>query len=131
MLYKFLLLGILSTVIDYAVYASLLSVGVYYMIAIVLGYSLGFTINFFLGRKLVFIHGRKVKHLQHELLGTIAIAILGVGLNILIVYLLSFAFFDIDVLYARVCAIGIVFFWNYMMRKWFVYRSINTIKGFH
>jgi len=122
MIYHFLLLGVLSTVVDYGVYILLLSVGVDYKVAIVLGYSLGLMVNFILGRKMVFTQGRKVAHLQDELLGIIAIAILGVGLNILIVYLLGFAWFDMDLSWARVCAIGVVFFWNYLMRKWFIYH---------
>ena len=121
MIYHFLLLGILSTVIDYIGYLSLLSMGVDYRIAIVLGYSLGLMINFILGRTVVFTHGRKVKYLHHELLGIISIAIVGAGLNILIVYLLSFVLFTLDPSLSRVFAIGVVFFWNYMMRKWFIY----------
>jgi len=122
MIYHFLLLGILSTVIDYIGYISLLSMGVDYRIAIVLGYSLGLIINFILGRTVVFTHGRKIKYLHHELLSIISIAIVGAGLNILIVYLLSFVLFTLDPSLSRVLAIGVVFFWNYMMRKWFIYH---------
>ncbi len=121
MIYHFLLLGILSTVIDYIGYISLLWMGADYRIAIVLGYSLGLMINFILGRTVVFTQGRKVRYLHHELLGIVSIAIVGVGLNILIVYLLSFVLFSLDPSLSRVFAIGMVFFWNYMMRKWVIY----------
>jgi len=120
--YKFLLLGAFSTLVDYLVYSSLILLSVNYIIAITLGYSLGLMFNFFIGRWLIFTSGKKLTKFHQEFLGIIVIAIGGLLLNVVIVKVLSYMVFHISPFYSRMVSIGVVFFWNYYMRKIFVYH---------
>lgn len=119
---KFLWLGVVSTLVDYAVYSLLLLAGIDYVAAIVIGYSAGLVTNFWLGRRYVFTAGVKVKSSREEFLAVSAIAVVGMLINIVIVKLLSYSWFAFDPLFSRIVGIGTGFFWNFFARKWFVYH---------
>jgi len=116
----FFILGALSTIIDLVIYSFFISISFNYIIAIVLGYSGGFLFNFYIGRKYIFKNGSKFKFSQ-EFIYTLLIVIMGLLLNILIVYLFN-QYSDIDLIISRVVAIVLVFFWNYFARKIFIYH---------
>ncbi len=120
--HKFLLLGLTTTAIDYIVYSMAILIGINYVIAIVSGYSMGLLANYFIGRRYIFTSGVKLKSSGHEFTAIVVIAIMGALFNIAIVKLLSYSLFSIDPLYSRVVAIGVVFFWNYFARKFWVYH---------
>ncbi|RLA72627.1 MAG: hypothetical protein DRG24_02375 [Epsilonproteobacteria bacterium] len=120
--HKFLLLGLTTTAIDYIVYSIAIVLGVDYVIAIVLGYSLGLLANYLIGRRYIFTSGAKLKSSKHEFIAVVSIAIFGALFNIVIVKILSYSLFTLDPLYSRIIAIGVVFFWNYFARKVFVYH---------
>ncbi len=117
----FLILGILSTSIDFFIYTLCLVVGIEYIISIVLGYGSGFLFNFYAGRKFVFKEGVKVNHKFKELLFVFIIAIIGLLINILVVFILTQEMFSLDLIISRVLAILLAFIWNYYARKLFVY----------
>jgi putative flippase GtrA len=119
---KFLLLGVLTTGIDYAVYTLFILLNIDYVLAIIFGYSTGLLANYAIGRKYIFTEGTKLKSSHREFVAVVLIAIVGMLLNIFIVKLLSYTLFDLGLLYSRVIAIGFVFFWNYFLRKIFVYQ---------
>lgn len=119
---QFLLLGLFSTAVDFVIYSLLILLSVNYALAIIVGYSFGLLFNYSMGRKYIFTKGTKLKSTHHEFFSVVAIAIVGMLLNILIVKLLSFMLFSLNPIYSRIIAIGIVFFWNYFLRKFFVYH---------
>jgi len=119
---QFLLLGLFSTAIDYIIYSLLILLSVYYVIAVIVGYSLGLLFNYHMGRKYIFTKGIKLKNRHYEFFSVATIAFVGMLLNIIIVKLLSYMLFSLNPLYSRIIAIGIVFFWNYFLRKIFVYH---------
>ena len=119
---KFLLLGVLSTAIDYAVYAVLILLHVNYVFAVVAGYGTGLLANYHIARRYIFTEGTKLKSTKREFIAVVAIAIFGMLINIAIVKLLSYSLLHIDPLFSRIAAICIAFFWNYFMRKIFVYH---------
>lgn len=122
MVHKFLLLGILSTMIDYILYSSAILLNVNYVLAIILGYSAGLLANYFIGRNFIFIFGHKLKSSKHEFMAVVMIALFGAIFTILIVKFLSYSVYHMDPLLSRPIAIVIVFFWNYFARKIFVYN---------
>ena len=119
---KFFLLGAASTLIDYTVFALLISLGIDYVVAIILGYSAGLLANYYLGRRYIFVDGTKMTSSHAEFIAVSAIALVGGLLNIVIVKLLSFSLGQMDPMLSRVVAVGIVFFWNFFARKLFVYH---------
>ena len=119
---KFLLLGLLTTGIDYALYSLLIFINVDYVLGIIAGYSAGLLANYYIGRRYIFTSGTKMTSTHKEFIAVVGIAVVGMLLNVLIVKLLSFTLWDMNPLYSRVVAIGFVFFWNYFLRKFFVYH---------
>ena len=119
---NFLLLGAVSTLIDYLVYSLMLWGGIYYIYAITLGYVSGFIANFYGGRIFIFTAGAKVKRFGTEITAVFVIAFLGLLINIAIVKLLSYTWLEWDPHVSRLIGIGIAFFWNYAARKFFVYH---------
>ncbi|MCH9813521.1 MAG: GtrA family protein [Epsilonproteobacteria bacterium] len=116
---RFLVVGIVSTFVDYLFYSLL----IYFQLlpttyAIAIGYLFGFLLSFFLTRSYVFSE-IKVDKIHREFIIVFVIAFVGLLLNILIVKALAYV--GTDLYSARVVAIGIVFFFNYYVRKVFVY----------
>ena len=118
MIGKFFIVGAISTVVDFVIYSFLVYSGVAYYIAIVIGYMVGLVVNFYLARSKVFTKSRFEK-IHHEFLAVFAVSIAAVGLNILIVWLLSKI--EVDYYSGRAVALVVVFFFNYYARKGFIY----------
>ena len=118
-IHKFLYVGVLSTLVDYFVYAFLIYIGLNYVYAIIIGYLSGFLVNFIVSRKYVFDRS-KIQKLHHEFLAVLCISIVAIGINIFIVW--GLGKFGINHYISRIVAIGIVFFFNYFARKVFVYE---------
>jgi len=116
---KFFILGIFSTLIDYIIYSIMIFFNINYILAVCSGYFIGFLFNFYFGRKHVF-EEIKIKNPFYEFAAVFIISVIGVVLNILIVYVLK-NFFDVNYYLGRVVAIGVVFFFNYFSRKGIVY----------
>ena len=119
---RFFLLGIVTLLVDYSIYSLMLMVNVNYVIAIIIGYSSGFVVNFYGGRTHIFTLGTKADRFTIELSAVFLIALVGLGINIIIVNVLSYSFFTLNPYFSRVIGIGTAFFWNYAARKIFVYR---------
>lgn len=115
-------LGAVTTLLDYIVYSALIFFNIHYVIAIVVGYGVGLWFNFEAGRRFIFTAGVKVKSAHTELMAVVLIAIGGVLINIAIVKLLSYSIWTIDPMLSRILGIGTAFFWNYFMRKRYVYH---------
>ncbi len=118
-IHKFLYAGVLSTLVDYILYACLVYVDLYYIYAIIIGYSSGFLVNFIVSRKYVFDKS-KIEKFHHEFLAVLLISIIAIGINIFIVW--GLGKFGINHYISRIIAIGIVFFFNYFTRKVFIYE---------
>jgi len=119
---KFFGLGGISTVVDYAIYFVMITLGLDYVVSIVFGYASGFWVNYSAGRKYVFTEGSKTETSHSEFIRVFIIAFIGLLLNILIVNLLSVSLYNLDFEYSRAVAIIIVFVYNYVARKLFVYH---------
>ena len=121
-IHKFLLLGIMSTLVDYGVYSFLIWLGIGYVVAIVAGYAMGLWYNYEIGRRFIFTKGIKVSSERNEFVAVVLIAFGGMLINIGIVKLMSYSVWHLDPMISRGGAIGIAFFWNYFARKRFVYH---------
>ena len=118
---KFAYVGVVSTITDYAVYALLLYFQTPYYLAIIVGYSTGVVVNFFLTRKYVFTKCCRFDSAYKEFLAVFVVSMVAVVLNIAIVSIL----YDYGANYyiGRIVAIVLVFFFNYVMRKRYIYNG--------
>lgn len=51
------------------------------------------------------------------------IAAIGLGLNSLIIWMLNEKFLTLDFYLAKLIAIGVVFFWNFLMNNFFNFKQ--------
>jgi len=116
---KFAYVGVVSTITDYAVYALLLYFQIPYYLAIIIGYNAGVVVNFFLTRKYVFTKCCRFDSAYKEFLAVFAVSVAAVALNIAIVSILYE--YGANYYIGRVVAIILVFFFNYFMRKRYIY----------
>ena len=121
-LFRYCFVGGVSFLIDFALYALLVAVGVPYLIAGVLSFVAGFIFNFFAGRFFIFAAGSKEKARKKELISVLVIALIGLGLTELLLYL-GVAWLGMDKRLAKIAAAILVLFWNYAARKIFVYKK--------
>jgi len=119
---RFFIVGGLSTLVDYVIFSIAVSLHVHYSLGITLGYLIGFIVHFTLSKKHVFLSGSKINHPLAELFSVFLIALSGLLLNILIVWLFHNFLNLLDVFSSRIVAIILVFFWSYFARKLFVYH---------
>lgn len=132
-LFRSLFVGAAATVVDYATLALLLSgLGLNEMIAATAGFLVGLLVNFILSRVWVFTGSRLSG--SAEFMAFAVISVIGLGLTLLIVEFFSGFVWDRALLghrfgydgyvYAgKAVATVTVFFWNFLMRKFVVYRK--------
>ncbi len=116
---SFLYVGIVATGVDLALYSLLVYLNLCgYVAATIIGYSAGFGVSFFLTRGYVFSKV-KIENIYCEFLAVYLITVIGLLLNLAIVFVLMRM--DLNVYLVRCVAIAIVFFFNYFSRKRYVY----------
>ena len=92
------------------------------MAAGVLSFAAGFLFNFFAGRFLIFRAGSREKAGTKELLSVLVIAVIGLGLTELFLYI-GVEWLRMDYRISKMIAAVLVLFWNYAARKIFVYKK--------
>ncbi len=116
--------------------ATLVEWGLYYLfdpvahlntyLATALAFILSTLANWGAGRLLTFRHAQRPK-LVKELAMIYAAAVIGLGLNELIMYLMLHFVVpgqtDFQKMLSKVVATGLVFFWNFFIRKLVIYRD--------
>jgi len=119
---RYLVSGGTATVIAYAIYSALVFVGASPYLAMTLAYITGYWINFFIGRYWVFRLGRIVRSIRVEVAATALVTVLGLGINLAIVAVLTNPPIAMNPYLGGAIAIAIVTFWNYAARKRWVYQ---------
>lgn len=113
---KFALTGSVATIVDMTLFYFLEKYFVTAVIANVISYSVGMVINFILQRRFIFDLQRKV---STAFLGSLLVSLGGLGLSTLIIYILNqYAFFQDLPIAAKIIATGIVFFYNFYLKRY-------------
>ncbi|MFP4055194.1 MAG: GtrA family protein [Phycisphaerae bacterium] len=115
-------IGVLNTVIDYAVYALLIWTGaVHYLLAATLGYGVGLINSFVLNRLLTFRLPAGMQRHRSEWARFLVVNVVSLGLNLGVLYLLvTFAHFDRYL--ARIVAIAASLAVNFAGNKLWTFR---------
>ena len=124
-LLRYLLVGFIATVVEYAVYSGLSFLGWHYEISTVIGYIIATFFNWLAGRILIF--GTSDKPVWQEILSVYAASIIGLVLNMGIMWL-AVDIIGINKFIAKIIATAIVFFYNYIVRKKIIYKNNQKAK---
>ena len=124
--FKFGIVGVLSTVIDFGLLYIFNSVlGVHYLVAAALSFFISLIFNYICSMKYVFV-GRKDVSKVYEFIAFLIPSVMGLGLNELILWFLCEKF-QMNVMLAKVFATAVVMVWNFVTRKIFIEEK-NTDK---
>ncbi len=97
-----------------------------YLLATILAFIASTTTNWYLGRVFTFKESAYTEKRTKELFLVFLVSVIGLGFNLLLMYLFVDVFgMNTNMLksLAKVLATGIVFVWNYLSRKLWIYRG--------
>nr|WP_092069211.1 GtrA family protein [Dendrosporobacter quercicolus]NSL47391.1 GtrA family protein [Dendrosporobacter quercicolus DSM 1736]SDL87779.1 Putative flippase GtrA (transmembrane translocase of bactoprenol-linked glucose) [Dendrosporobacter quercicolus] len=117
---RYFCVGGISALADWSLFYVLhLKIGYHYIAAAAGSFILSVIVNFFLGREFVFKNQCKF-NASLEALSILAINTTGLLLDLLIIAL-AIELAHIDPMTAKIGATGLVFFWNFLLRRWWLY----------
>jgi putative flippase GtrA len=116
---KFVVVGGLSFVLDFIIYFVLTNfLSVYYLVAGFFSFTLSLIFNYLMSMKFVFKSKDDLKK-SHEFVIFATLSVMGLGLNLLSLYVLV-DLFKMNDLIAKVFVAGIVMVFNFVTRKIFL-----------
>jgi len=119
-LFKFGLVGLAGMVVDFTVtYFFKEKVRINRFLANALGFCCAVVLNFLLNRWWTF--SSHAPDVQNQMFRFVMVALVGLGLNTLIVFLLNKR--QLNFYLSKAIAIIIVFFWNYAANSYFTFRG--------
>lgn len=120
-LIKSLFVGGVATLVDMGILFVFSKVlGIYYMTGAVIGYIIGLIVNYILSTYWVF-NRRSLDNSKLEFTVFAVIAIIGLGLNLLIIWVMHEAF-GVDEMIGKVVSTILVYIWNFIARKVVLYK---------
>ena len=126
---SYFLIGGTSAIVEWTVFSLLIYLtDIPYMIAAVLAFILSTTTNWYLGRTFTFKHSKSYKEKKvKEYLLVFLVSAVGLGFNMILMYLfVEILGMDTNIMKtaAKIMSTGIVFMWNFLSRKYWVYRGL-------
>lgn len=118
----YLIVGGLATIVEWAgfwLFSEKLSIE--YLLATALAFAISTFANWLFGRLLVF-RGKQQQSLLREILSVYLASIVGLLLNLLIMFLLV-QLLGVEKMIAKMAATALVFTYNYLVRKLIIYRK--------
>ena len=130
--FRYFFVGGIAFLLDTAVVVYLTDYqNVYYIMSVVMGFTVGILINYILSSVWVFHRNSKnISKTQHALDIAIfaIIGIIGLFLTIAIIWLL-FDVLAFSILFSKIIASAIVLFWNFIGRKYLVFHRKEIFKN--
>ena len=119
---RYLLTAVIATIVDYlGLFIGTELCGLHYLIGTALGYLAGIFVTYFLSKHLVFSTRAARGGQGTELIGNFVIGLIALGLTELLMWVIK-DLLHANLWVARVIVTVLVFFWNYLARKKFLYR---------
>lgn len=125
---SYVFVGGTAALVEWASFSLALYVfGMNHLMATIVSFLIATFVNWILGRKLTFKDSCRDYSLIKDCLQVYLASLMGLGINLL----LMFVFVDVwqwQPLLSKVLATGIVFIWNFLIRKFFIYRKKDAEK---
>lgn len=97
-----------------------------YLPATVIAFLVSTTVNWYLGRTFTFKNSRYNENQVREIIFVFLVSAIGLGFNLVLMYIFV-AGLDMNTTLlktiAKIISTGIVFVWNYLSRKYFIYNT--------
>ena len=122
-LFLYLIVGVIATISEWGVFYLTDDIfNIHYMFATIIAYILSTFVNWIVGRLIVFKNTDK--SIFFELFSVYMASIIGLLLNLLIMWF-AVGFFGIQEMISKIIATCLVFIWNFLIRKLFIYKKNN------
>ena len=123
-IFKFVIVGGLSFILDFIIYYVLTKLfGVYYITAGFFSFTISLIFNYLMSMKFVFRSKDSLKK-THEFAIFATLSVMGLGLNLLCLFIMV-DYMGIYDLFAKVLTAGIVMVFNFVTRKIFLEQKEN------
>ena len=120
-IFRYLIVGIIASIVDFSVLFTLVNFfSFHWFYSASLSFILATIVNYYLSITYVFLSGIKFKE-REEFLLVFIMSIVGLTLNQAFIYVL-YKFAYLNLFYSKVITTGIVFFWNYSSRRYFIFK---------
>jgi putative flippase GtrA len=119
-LYRYILIGSIAFVIDAGLLLLLIELGIHYIIANSLSFTIANAFNFIVGHYFVFSKTTRFNNLFQSYVAVLGISLFGLLLNDVILFI-GVDIIRLDVMPAKILATIIVLLWNFGARKRLVY----------
>lgn len=116
----YLVVGGIATVTEWLMFFVLEKIAVHYMLATVIAYVISTFVNWLAGRVLVFKVSTKA--ITREIMEIYIASIVGLLLNLGLMWLMVDAF-DFNEMLSKIIATGLVFLYNFLIRKLVIYKK--------
>ncbi|WP_250628511.1 GtrA family protein [Pinirhizobacter soli] len=122
MIARYFLVGGAAAVIDLAIF-SLMVKGLHqpWFEAALVSFFIATTANYLLSTRFVFSSGARFSRRHHEFGAVVLVSLAGLAINQIVLWLVIERL-HLDPLIAKVIGTGVVFFWNYGVRKRYLFR---------
>jgi len=117
---KYVFVGGFATVVDIMVFWVLRRVGINLIISNVCSFTAGITVNYLLSVRFIF-EKSSVKNKKVEFIIFCVIGVIGLFVNTSVIWVLYQQLNVMDMI-AKVIATGVSFVWNFLARKFIIYR---------
>ena len=121
-LFRYTFVGGIAFIVDFAcLYILKEFAGLHYLFSATIAFTIGLSINYILSILWVF-KSKTINNRSLEFLIFAVIGIIGLGLNVLIIWF-STEQLNIFYLHSKLISTAIVYFWNFLARKYILYRG--------
>src|ERR1700761_4764074 len=117
-LIAYALVGGLSSAFDLVLFVIISKTSLGPIVASIISFTAATDVNYFLSYAISFVRGRHSR--RSEILRLIAVSLAGLVLNTLVVWMLMAL--GLPGVFAKMAAIGVVFVWNFIGRRLFVFE---------
>ena len=119
---KYVFVGGICTLLDFLVLYLLTTIGgIHYLISSSVSFTLGVVLNYVLCSYWIFSYHR-VKHHPTEFMYYVLISLVGLGLNVLLMWVFT-DHFGLWFMFSKLLAAGITLFYNFFARKLLLHRE--------
>ncbi len=116
----YLFVGAISTITEWIFFYLLNGIlNINYLLATSFAFVFSTFVNWFLGR--MFIFKNKNLYLIKEIFKIYGVSLIGLFFNLIIMFL-AIEKFNMKSMFAKILATGIVFAWNFLIRKYVIYK---------
>ena len=124
-LFRYLCAGGTAALLDWFIYWLLIYIfGFYYLVAAIISFSVATMVNYYLSANWVFRNSSKYSRTS-EIILVFMVSLVGLLINqVCLILLVEVALFHL--MWAKVLSTGVVFFWNFYLRKRFIFNLGRT-----